>query len=87
MQVNTNLNTASVPKVTPAPAPAGPARPASETEFSASQALDHALQQMPDVRPDAVAHGSKLAENPNYPPLELIKRLSRLVADSDEARE
>lgn len=88
MQVNSNLNSASVSQVTPAPAAAAaPARPGSETEFSASQALDRALLETPDARPDAVARAAKLANDPNYPPLELINRLARLVAQSEAARE
>ena len=68
-------------------AAAAPARPGSETEFSASQALDRALLETPDARPDAVARAAKLANDPNYPPLELINRLARLVAQSEAARE
>ena len=81
MQVNTNLNTASIAKVTTeAPVRTAPARPVSETEFSATDALNNALDQTPDVRPDAVARAANLVSDKDYPPLEIIRRLSRLFA-------
>ena len=81
MQVNTNsIRLPATPGVTP-DAPKASGTPSSEPHFESAQALDHALKAEPDVRRDEVERATRLVETKNYPPPELINRLSRLLAE------
>jgi hypothetical protein len=70
------------------PVPLGEAPPARRPaagggdvgEFTTTQALQEALEQTPDVRPEAVARGQALVANDHYPPPETIRRLAVLFA-------
>ena len=61
------------------------AKAADPAEFAATQALDLALHSAPDIRPEKVERAARLLEDPNYPPQELIRRLSRLIAVNIES--
>jgi hypothetical protein len=52
-----------------------------------SQALREALEQSPEIRPEVVERGRKLAVDPNYPPREIIMSLARLMSDSIDPSE
>ncbi len=51
---------------------------------SNSQALQTALSNTPEVRPDVVARGKQLALDPDYPPLEIINGLARFMTQSKD---
>lgn len=54
---------------------------ATETQiFSGAAALEQAIQNTPDARPEKVARAKELIASPNYPPTETIVRLSNLLA-------
>ncbi|MBL9168321.1 MAG: hypothetical protein JNN07_11315 [Verrucomicrobiales bacterium] len=55
--------------------------PQSEPHFESAAALDQALKAEPDVRQEEVERATRLVETKNYPPPELINRLSRLLAE------
>jgi len=65
---------------------AGAARPSAaaaadgQLSLQNSKALDQALAEVPDVRPDAVERGKALVASVPYPPLETIHRIARLLA-------
>jgi hypothetical protein len=62
-----------------------PAAPAAaertdEAIFSRHDALDRAQQDNPDVRPEEVERTRDLFTSVQYPPVQLIHRISRLLA-------
>ena len=83
MQVNQITNPGQVVRNAEAAAPARvPTRTGDQAEFSASEALNRALDDSPPVRGEEVARGQALAQNVQYPPTELIQRISRLLANN-----
>jgi hypothetical protein len=64
---------------TSASAPAKPER-SDEAVFSRHDALDRALQDDPDVRTEEVERTRDLFTSVQYPPVQLIHRISRLLA-------
>jgi len=72
------------------PATSGSVQRSLETDsLSAAnrETLQTALQQQPEVRPDVVERGQKLAVAGNYPPLEIIRQLSKLLLSSTDLSE
>jgi hypothetical protein len=63
----------------PATAPVTSER-TDEAVFSRHDALDRALKDDPDVRADAVGRTRDLFLSVQYPPVQLIHRISRLLA-------
>lgn len=51
------------------------------TDFSGTSTLQSALQSHPDTRPDKVAEAKVKTSSPLYPPQELIRGISRLIAE------
>lgn len=47
-----------------------------------SQALQDGLNNTPEVRPEVVERGNRLAIDPNYPPLHIIEQLAKLMVES-----
>jgi hypothetical protein len=65
------------------PAVSQPSRLGSDAaEFRATAALEEALADTPDVRPDQVNRARELFASVQYPPAELIRGVSRLLADN-----
>lgn len=61
--------------------PRPPTRVATDAgEFPGTDALERALQSTPDVRPEAVARGQALMEQPEFPPAKTLAALARLFA-------
>jgi hypothetical protein len=56
------------------------APPADGVELNHARALEQALARLPDVRPEAVARGEQLVSSSSYPPPEIIRRISSLLA-------
>lgn len=52
-----------------------------------AEILRQALESTPEVRPDVVENGKKLAVDPNYPPREIIEQLARLFNQSIDLTE
>lgn len=85
------------PGATPGPDPrrnraAGaslPAAAAPSDRISTDRAdrLREALAGTPAVRTEAVERAEALAVDPNYPPLQIIERVARLLADSQDMSE
>jgi hypothetical protein len=82
MEVNPNLSALPVQKVagrsavTPRPKPAG----TDSVSFREAEAVDGALKQTPDVRPEAVAMARMLGVTVKYPPLDMIQAIAKLLA-------
>ncbi|HUI06982.1 MAG TPA: hypothetical protein VL486_08230 [Verrucomicrobiae bacterium] len=53
---------------------------ADRASFHGTEALNSALQQTPDVRPDVVQRAREQASDVEYPPLKTIKAISELLA-------
>src|ERR1041384_3779600 len=51
---------------------------------SSTQALREALQNTPEIRADVVARGKALASDVNYPPRQIIEKLSELMVNERE---
>jgi hypothetical protein len=87
MHVDLITNVTATVAVT-APRPSIP-RPKveSQTEFSASTALNGALKQTPELRRDEVARAAKLVADTNYPPAAVLRSLAHFLVqniDKDE---
>ena len=53
-------------------------------DTSSSTSLREALAALPEVRPEAVEQGRKLAMDPNYPPRAIIENIARLFVESQD---
>lgn len=67
-----------------------PESPASATPAPVVDEIEHGkwieqLKAMPDTRPEVIALGRKLAEDPGYPPDELLDRLAEMLVDDVES--
>lgn len=83
MQVNQITNPGLVVRTAEAVAPARvPAKTGDQAEFTASEALNRALNNSPSARSEEIARTQTLAHTVQYPPTELIQRISRLLADN-----
>ena len=56
------------------------AKAGDHATFNQTAAVERALRDQPDARPEAVARGEAAIGSPQYPPMEGIKRISRLLA-------
>lgn len=69
---------------TPA-APAAASEPSTEALSTGGlERLRAALAASPEIRPDVVALGNKLAADPKYPPLEIIENVARQIVESED---
>ena len=83
MQINPRTNSGAVVRQTESAAPArAPRKPGDQVEFAAAEALNRALESSPEVRNEQVARGEAVASSVQYPPTELIRRISRLLANN-----
>ena len=73
----------------PPTAPASAPQPSETDRLSAAsqESLRTALQQQPEVRPEFVSLGKKLAVAANYPPMEIIRQISKMLIASVDASE
>lgn len=82
MQVHLNNNANPVafagPQKPPVRAP--DTGPSPGPQFQAAQALNGALIQLPDARPEVVERAKSLIHDPEYPPMEAIRKISSLLA-------
>jgi hypothetical protein len=85
MKIDSNNN--SLPPLSPAPGNFQAVRPEPRTRvasagdsFAARQldGLKEAVSNGPEVRPEAVEKGRKLAADPTYPPMDIIQGLARM---------
>ena len=83
MQINhiSNQNL-SVESVARRPSLRASLSPTDQAVFAATEALNRALAEAPDIRTPEVAHGADLVTTVQYPPMEMIKRISRLLANN-----
>lgn len=68
----------------PASRPAAATQARDTLDTSASTALREALAALPEVRPEVVEEGQKLAVDPNYPPRAIIEDIARQFATSQD---
>ena len=81
MEIDANLNSGAVNGLMPATRSATGAKPAAESDsFASSTALETALKNTADTRPEAVARGLDLIKNGNYPSADAVKKLSGFLA-------
>ena len=82
MEVTPNAGTGSAqrvtgkPAVTPRPKVAAP----DSASFRNAEVINRALQQAPDIRPEAVQQASEQVADVQYPPLKTIQAISHLLA-------
>lgn len=82
MQVNfTTRVSPPVAGVRPASPLRSGAQGADRAEFAQTDALQRALEQTPDIRPEAVWRARDLFQQVPYPPVEIIQGISRLLAN------
>jgi hypothetical protein len=82
MEVNPNAGTGPAQRVLGKQAFRSSAKPsaADSVFFQGADAIGNALQQTPDVRPEAVQRARALTGGMEYPPLPTIRAISHLVA-------
>lgn len=86
MEIDANLKWSPVSGPTPTGRPQTDAPAAADGDsFASSTALETALNNTPDVRPEAVANGRELADNPEYPSDATVKTLSNFLASQFQA--
>lgn len=81
---NSNSLPGGVPAIggKPAGKPAPVAQSRDTLDTTASTALRKALAALPEVRPEVVEEGKKLAVDANYPPRAIIEDIARLFVQS-----
>jgi hypothetical protein len=81
MEIDAKLSSGAVNGLIPATRSATGAKPAAESDsFASSTALETALKNTSDTRPEAVARGLDLINNGNYPSADAVKKLSDFLA-------
>ena len=80
MEVNFRASIEIRPELKTAPARSNKA-PAVESGFVHTEALDRAIASEPPVRAEAMAAAEQLLHARQYPPPELIGRISRLLGE------
>lgn len=80
MEVNTNLNAGGIGGPVPPRRAAAAPKAAATANFTSSDALEQAVKNLPSSRSDAVERARTLTSDVNYPPLETIRKISRLLA-------
>jgi hypothetical protein len=84
MEVNANTSTSPVQGVTGRTPVSPPAKPQAvdSASFQGVDAVNGALQQTPDVRPEVVSQARALIADAQYPPLPTIDAISKLLAEN-----
>lgn len=70
-----------------APTPKTDLETGDRLSSGSTDSLRAALENSPEVRPEVVERARRLAVDPNYPPRELIERLSKLILSSNDPAE
>jgi hypothetical protein len=82
MEINTNINSSGgidgVTRQQRSKVAANAVVP--DGSFASSTALEGALKQVPDARPEAIARARELINDPQYPSADTIKKLSNFLA-------
>ena len=74
------------PRVASAPAQSANS-PVDRVSTARADSLRESIAGSPAIRPETVARAEALAVDPNYPPLQIIERVARLIADSQDLSE
>ena len=80
------FNAGSIPNAGVNPSASSARRPAilppedTTMSFERTQALEQALKNAPDVRPDAIARAGTMVADANYPSDELLNQMAGLLA-------
>ena len=83
MQVNLNIRPVISVKSDARPVPPrSEAKAVDHATFDKTAALERALRDEPEARPEAVARGEAMSSSAQYPPMEGIRGISRLLAAS-----
>jgi len=83
-----SLRTDVIAAQLPRPQTGTPKADNNERLSSPSQeALQSALSDQPEIRPEVVARGEELVVDANYPPKEIIRQLSELLIGSTDLAE
>jgi hypothetical protein len=80
MEINPNLNLGAISSLASTRNMATPAGQSGDSDTFISTNLEGALQNTPDIRPEALAHGLSLAGSSDYPSGDTIKSLSNFLA-------
>ncbi len=81
MEINPNLNSGAVNRISEQSSPARPIRATGDQAvFNRSEALNRSFAETPEVRQDKVARARELIGQVTYPPRETIAKISDLLA-------
>ncbi len=82
MEIHPYLNLGPVGRAVPTKQSGPPAKANSSdaVQLGKTAELEQALENLPDVRAEAVQRGKALVNDANYPPPETIRKISHLLA-------
>jgi hypothetical protein len=80
MEIEFNPGRYSEPDTSQSIARKNAAQPAGQASFERPQALERALRESPQVRPEKVAHARSLVADVKYPPEAVLNSISNLLA-------
>jgi len=81
MEINANMNVGGLNGLTPTKQSTPTAKKVSvDDSFAGTNALEGALNSVPDVRPEAVARAKELINDPQYPSADTVKQISTFLA-------
>lgn len=85
MEINSNLKAGPLgDRIAPLRSTAA-ASAANSAIFDGAAALETGLKETPAVRPEVVARARELISDPSYPPQEMVRKISLLLAMHLEA--
>ena len=86
MRVNPNSDLGGVTRVPIQTGAGDPRLGADKQSFTTAESLTRALEQTPATRGEKVAQARNLVDDYTYPPPELIRRISALIARQHNAQ-
>ena len=86
----TSTDRSARPELTPAPASfrqRSSLAPSDQISTESAEFLRAELKRQPEIRADVVARGRALAADPNYPPMEVLRKVSEQILNSRDLTE
>ena len=85
MEINSNLKAEPLGGRMPPVRSSAAVSQANNALFDGAAKLEMGLKETPAVRPDVVARARELISDPSYPPQEMVRKISLLLAMHMEA--
>ena len=86
MRVDPNSNASAISAPQGQTAAPGPRLGQDKIALTATDSLNHSLEQTPDVRADKVSQAKTMIQDDSYPPELVIRQISALLANNLEKK-